>query len=92
MIGIYIFEPFRSEPPIPNVTIGDVNIPTTQGSFCWHGLISGRCVDKIYTNPLDMAREHKSTGVSQNEEINIAFKKEPLEGMMVVAENTILVY
>ncbi|MGE7021457.1 hypothetical protein [Solibacillus cecembensis] len=86
MIGIFFFEPFRSEPPTPNVTIGDVDIPTTQGSFCWHGLLSGQCIDKIYTSPLDMADEHKPTGVSPNEEISITFKKEPLEGTMVVEQ------
>lgn len=86
MIGIFIFEPFRSEPPTPTVTTGDVDIPTTQGAFCWNGLLSNRCVDKIYTSPLDMAAKHKPTGVSPKEEVSITFKKEPLEGTMVVEQ------
>ena len=85
VIAILIFEPFRSEPPTPSVTIGDVDIPTTQGSFCWKGLISGQCVDKIYTSPLEMAAEHKPTVVSSNEEVTIKFKKAPL-GKLVVTQ------
>ena len=85
VIAILIFEPFRSEPPTPSVTIGDVDIPTTQGSFCWKGLISGQCVDKIYASPLEMAAEHKPTVVSSNEEVTIKFKKAPL-GKLVVTQ------
>ena len=86
VIGILIFEPFRSEPPTPSVTIGDVSIHTTQGSFCWKGLISGQCVDKIYASPLEMAAEHKPTVVSSNEEVTIKFRKAPLEGTIVVTQ------
>ena len=84
VIVVVIFEPFRSEPPTPSVKIGYVHIPTTQGSFCWQGLISNQCVDKIYASPLDMAAEHKPTVVHSNEEITIKFKKVPVEGTMVV--------
>ena len=86
VIGIFIFEPFRSEPPTPKVTAGDVDIPVTQGSFCWNGLLSVQCVDKIYTSPLDMAAKHKPTGVIPTEEISITFKKDPLEGTMEVEQ------
>ena len=85
VIGILVFEPFRSEPPTPSVTIGDIDIHTTQGSFCWKGLISGQCVDKIYTSPLEMAAKHKPTVVSSNEEVTIKFKKAPL-GKLVVTQ------
>ena len=85
VIAILIFEPFRSEPPTPSVTIGNVNIHTTQGSFCWEGPISSQCVDKIYTSPLEMAAEHKPTVVSSNEEVTIKFKKAPL-GKLVVTQ------
>jgi len=85
VIAILIFEPFRSEPPTPSVTIGDVDIHTTQGSFCWKGLISSQCVDKIYTSPLEMVAEHKPTVVSSNEEVTIKFKKAPL-GKLVVTQ------
>ena len=77
VIGVFIFGPFRSKPPVPTITVGDTEILTTQGSYCWGGLISARCVDKSYTGVLDMANEHKATVVSPNEEIKIDFKKDP---------------
>ena len=80
-----MFEPFRSEPPTPSVMIGNVNIHTTQGSFCWEGPISSQCVDKIYTSSLEMAAEHKPTVVSSNEEVTIKFKKASL-GKLVVTQ------
>ncbi|XKI10932.1 Copper amine oxidase N-terminal domain-containing protein [Sporosarcina sp. ANT_H38] len=86
MIGIFIFEPFRSEPPTPNVTIGDVDIPTTQGSYCWKRLLSAQCVDKAYTSLFDMASRYKPTVVSPNEKIKIEFKKKPIAGTMKVEQ------
>ncbi len=85
MIGLYIFEPFRSEPPTPNVTIGNVNIPTIQGSYCWEGLISAQCEDKAYTSLFEMASTHKPTVVLPNENIIIKFKKKPI-GVTMKAE------
>lgn len=86
MIGIFIFEPFRSEPPTPNVAIGDVDIPTTQGSYCWKGLLSAQCKDMAYTSLIDMASTHKPTVVSPNEKIKIEFKKAPIAGTMKVEQ------
>ncbi|ATP40382.1 hypothetical protein CSE16_10165 [Solibacillus sp. R5-41] len=86
MIGIFIFEPFRLEPPTPNVTIGDVDIPTTQGSYCWKGLLSAQCKDMAYTSLFDMASTHKPTVVSSNEKIKIEFKKKPIAGTMKVEQ------
>ena len=84
IIAVYIFEPFRSEPPSPKITIEEAVIPTTQGSYCWSGLIVKRCVDKIYTSPIEMAKEHKPTVVSPKLEIKIGFKKEPQSGTLEV--------
>lgn len=86
IIAILSFEPFRLEPPTPSVTVGDIYIPTTQGSYCWKGLISAQCVDKIYTSPLNMAAEHKPTVVNANAEVIIKFKKVPLDGTMIVEQ------
>jgi hypothetical protein len=83
-IGLFVFEPFRSEPPTPTVTSGDIEIATTQGSYCWDSLLSAQCVDKVYTSPLDMAKEHKPTVVSPNEEIKISFKNEPISDTLEV--------
>ena len=86
VIAILIFEPFRSEPPTPSVTVGDIAIPTTQGSYCWNGLISAQCVDKTYTSPLNMAAEHKPTVVHANEDVIIKFKKVPLDETIIVEQ------
>lgn len=85
-IGLFIFQPFSTEPPSPNVKVGYVHIPTTQGSYCWNGLISQQCVDKIYGSTLEMAAEHKPTVVSPNKEVSIKFRKSPLEGTMEVTQ------
>ena len=82
VLGAFVIVPFRSEPPIPLVTAGNKEIPTTQGSYCWEGLFSAECVDKVYTSVLDMAKEYQPTVVSPNEEIKMDFKKEP-ETMVV---------
>lgn len=76
-IGLFVFEPFRSEPPKPTIRAGNATIPTTQGSYCWNGLLLAKCEDFAYTSPLEMAKEHRATVVSPNEEIKIDFKIEP---------------
>lgn len=86
VVGLFAFEPFSSAPPMPTVTAGDTKIPTTQGSYCWNGLFSAQCVDKVYTSPIDMAKEHKPTVVSPSEEIKIDFKKEPLAETLKVEQ------
>lgn len=86
IIGLFAFEPFSSAPPTPIVKAGDTKIPTTQGSYCWNGLFSVQCVDKVYTSPIDMAKEHKPTVVSLSEEIKIDFRKEPLAETMKVEQ------
>jgi hypothetical protein len=86
LTGILIFEPFRTEPPTPIVTAGNNKIKTTQGSYCWGGLLRGQCVDKIYSSPIDMANQHKSTAVSPNEKIKIEFKKDPIDGTIEVEQ------
>ncbi|MGO1059183.1 hypothetical protein ACTL32_08660 [Planococcus sp. FY231025] len=85
-IAIVVFEPFRSEPPTPEVTINGEKIPTTQGSFCWGGIMFAQCVDFIYTSPLDMAQKHVPTKVFPDEKIEIDFDKEPLSESMKVEQ------
>ncbi|QHE52690.1 hypothetical protein [Pontibacillus sp. HMF3514] len=78
VISLFVFKPFRSEPPTPTITAANKEIATTQGSYCWEGLLSAKCVDKIYTSPLEMVKEHKPAVVSPNEVIEIDFKKAPI--------------
>lgn len=77
-MGLFVFEPFRSDPPSPAVTAGNTKILTTQGSYCWSGFLSTKCVDKVYTSPLDMAKEHQPTAVSPSEVIQIDFRNNPI--------------
>ncbi|WGG46284.1 hypothetical protein [Rossellomorea sp. DA94] len=76
-IILFIIQPFRTAPPTPNVTAGEVSIPTTEGSYCWDGLLSGGCVDKAYSSVVAMAGEDHPTSVSPGEEITVTFKKKP---------------
>ncbi|CAN7550073.1 hypothetical protein [Rossellomorea sp. LjRoot5] len=79
VVGIvfFIIQPFQTAPPTPNVTAGEVSIPTTKGSYCWDGLLSGGCVDKAYSSVVAMAGEDQPTPVSPGEEITVTFKKKP---------------
>lgn len=77
IVVIIIFEPFRSEPPTPKILGAGTEIPTTQGSFCWDGLLLAQCVDTAHTTPLDMTKTHNPTVVSKNEEIKIRFRNGP---------------
>lgn len=86
VIAIVIFGPFRSEPPTPEVTVSGEEIPTTQGSFCWGGIMFAQCVDFIYTSPLDMAKKHAPIKVSPQEKIEINFDNEPLSGTLKVEQ------
>ncbi|WP_430787516.1 hypothetical protein VBD025_16665 [Virgibacillus flavescens] len=88
-LGVFLFQSLGStEPPTPNVTVGDTEIPTTQGSYCWDGLFSAKCVDMVYTSGWDMGMEHEPVKVSPNEKINVEFDKEPLENSLFVEKWT----
>ena len=71
------FEPFRDEPPDPRVEIKGQSIPTVQGTFCWSGMFSSQCVDKIYVDGLHMTEKSKPVTVMPNEKIQISFDPEP---------------
>lgn len=86
IVAILIIEPFRMEPPTPKVTVEGKKIPTTQGSYCWRGIIISQCVDFIHTTPLDMAKEHNPTLVSPQENIGIDFHKDPLSGTVEIEQ------
>ncbi|WP_211654919.1 hypothetical protein [Planococcus alpniumensis] len=71
--AIVIFKPFRLEPPTPKISIGEREIPTTQGSYCWDAILLAHCVDTIHTSPIDMTESHTPSIVSKNVEIEIEF-------------------
>lgn len=71
------FEPFRDVPPDPHVEIQGKSIPTVQGTFCWSGMFSSQCVDKIYVDGLHMTEKSKPVTVMPNEKIKISFDPKP---------------
>ncbi|MBU9673362.1 hypothetical protein KQ939_00580 [Planococcus sp. CP5-4] len=72
-IAIVIFKPFRLEPPTPKISVGETEVPTTQGSYCWDAILLAQCVDTIHTSPIDMTESHTPSIVSKNDEIEIEF-------------------
>lgn len=78
IIALFVqFEPFRDEPPDPRVEVQGKSIPTVQGTFCWSGMFSGQCVDKIYVDGLHMTEKSKPVTVMPNEKIKISFDPKP---------------
>lgn len=79
LMGLFVFEPFRTSPPSPSITAGDTPISTTQGSYCWSGILSTACVNPV--EPLD-----SPTLVSPGEEISIDFRRKPVEESLKVEQ------
>lgn len=73
IIAIVIVKPFRLEPPTPKISVGEREIPTTQGSYCWDAMLLAQCVDTIHTSPIDMTESRAPSIVSKNDEIEIEF-------------------
>lgn len=78
--GIYFA--FNSKPPKPVITIENKTVEVAQGSYCWEGLINAQCVDMI--SPPDLIKHHelKPAVVSPGAELEIKFKREPLENTL----------
>ena len=82
-IFILKFEPFSNNPPMPIIKAGSTNIASTEGSYCWNGLLYAQCVDKIYESTLDQADNFNPKVVTANEDITIKFRKKPSEPIEV---------
>jgi hypothetical protein len=67
---------FSTSPPKPKVSIeGELfSIPTTQGSYCWEGLLSSQCMDTVEPSKLV---EDRAVIVPPGAKILINFRKEP---------------
>ncbi|MBH0231326.1 hypothetical protein [Halobacillus yeomjeoni] len=74
------------EPPSPEVSVGEVNIPTTQGSYCWKGDSQGKCVDKAYASEIEMGMNHEPTEIAPGQKVNISFVQDPIEGSIEVKQ------
>ncbi|MFC4559248.1 hypothetical protein ACFO3D_13700 [Virgibacillus kekensis] len=69
------------KPPLPTIVAdGEIDIPVSQGSYCWSGLLSSKCVDMV------SAEEISGPPVSVPPEavLFIGFDKEPLNGSLGV--------
>lgn len=65
------------EPPTPEVSVNERDIPVTEGSYCWDSGTSAECVDKIYKNPVEMAEQHDPTSVLKGATIQLDFSPYP---------------
>ena len=84
-IGFWVYGE-KLGPPKPKVMIDGDEIPFTQGSYCWTGLFSAKCVDMHYGGPFEMGTKHRPTAVSPNGEIRIQFQEPPLKGMLKITQ------
>ncbi|MBG9455764.1 hypothetical protein ABE61_17310 [Lysinibacillus sphaericus] len=70
-------------PPKPVVLSEGKEVSIVQGSYCWQGFINNRCVDKIPPPEIIANNKIVPFPVSPQSEININFKKAPIEGIEV---------
>lgn len=74
---ILFFEPFRGAPPEPEITVNKTTLETTSGSYCWHSLLRGQCVDYIYTTQLEMTAKQQPTRVEPGAKIHVVYSDGP---------------
>lgn len=78
IIGVYfIFGLFSSEPPSPTITVGDNNISSAQGSYCWRGLLNAKCVDMVSPPEIVKYAGLKPVVVSPETQLKIKFRNKP---------------
>lgn len=82
-LGIYAFQ-IGTRPPEPTVTVAQENVQTTEGSYCWDGLLKSGCVDKEYMSAYHMGNTKKAVVVKPNATIMINFNREPIDGTLEV--------
>lgn len=71
-----------SKPPSPTITVGDINIPTAQGTYCWSGFMNSKCVDMISPLGIVAHNDLKAVVVSPEAKLNIVFKNKPKKGTL----------
>lgn len=82
-IGVFYYFSTPPEHPIPNVTTAGMSVPVTEGSYCWKGPRSAECVDKVFTDPIDMGKQYEPTGVAPNQRISVSFGQAPAQEMKI---------
>ena len=65
-------------PPAMSVSAGEHSVSAAQGSFCWVGFTSSKCVDAL--SPPELVKYHnlKPIPVSPGEKLKITFQSLPL--------------
>lgn len=79
---------FSSHPLTPIVSVNKMNIPVTEGTYCWSGLLSGSCVDKAFASPWEMGHEQEPAEVSPKQYMTLFFDKKPQKGSLSVFQYT----
>ncbi|MEC1180531.1 hypothetical protein P9B03_18880 [Metasolibacillus meyeri] len=83
VVFVFIAMLLNAGPPKPIVLSEGKKIPLMQGSYCWRKISGVECVDKI--SPPEIINQHKiiPVTISPQSEINITFKKAPIEKINV---------
>jgi hypothetical protein len=77
LTGFIGYSLINRNPPMPSVkTEGNNDVPVRQGSYCWSGILNGKCVDMV--EPFMMSNR-KAVPVVPGEKITITFNKVPRE-------------
>ncbi|WP_394217734.1 hypothetical protein [Halobacillus trueperi] len=72
------------EQPIPTVTTSaGLSLPVTEGSYCWKGPRSAECVDKVFTDPIEMGKQYEPTKVAPNQKVSVRFGQAPPQEMII---------
>ncbi|MED4402237.1 hypothetical protein ABET41_12530 [Metabacillus fastidiosus] len=72
------------KPPSPVITVGDIIIPTEQGTYCWSGFMNAICVDMISPPGIVKNSDLKPVIVSPEAKLNISFKDKPKANTLTV--------
>ncbi|MFB7158804.1 hypothetical protein [Lysinibacillus sp. NPDC056232] len=80
---VWIIMLFNAGPPKPVVLSEGKEVSIVQGTYCWKNFINNKCVDKIPPPEIIANKKIVPFSVSPQSEININFKKAPIEGIEV---------
>lgn len=66
-----------SKPPSPTITVGETQIPSAQGTYCWSGFINSICEDMISPPGIIAHHDLKPVVVSPEAQLKIDYKNKP---------------
>lgn len=76
-------DPFQSAPYSPLIETEEKDqVEVTEGSYCWGTVLMAQCVDKIYTDAVEMAADARLTEVRPGEVLTIDYSRKPLDGSL----------